>query len=132
MGANSLQLCLTFCNPVDCSPSGSSVHGILQATILEWVAILSSRGSSRPSNQTSVSCGSCISGMFFTNEPPGKTSLIIQCVNCISIKLLKLNEIYGYNNFILTQQNYVIQCDKVERKQFLNWESYTLNTDWSF
>ena len=40
------QLCLTLCNPVDCSPLGSSVHGILQARILEWVAISSSRGSS--------------------------------------------------------------------------------------
>ena len=38
--------CLTLCNPVDCSPPGSSVHGISQARILEWVAISSSRGSS--------------------------------------------------------------------------------------
>ena len=35
----SLQLCLTLCDPMDCSPSGSSVHGILQARILEWVAM---------------------------------------------------------------------------------------------
>ena len=40
------QLCLTLCDPVDCSPPASSVHGILQARILEWVAISSSRGSS--------------------------------------------------------------------------------------
>ena len=40
------QSCLTLCNPVDCSPPGSSVHGILQARILEWVAISFSRGSS--------------------------------------------------------------------------------------
>ena len=39
------QSCLTFCDPMDCSPPGSSVHGILQAKILEWVAISSSRGS---------------------------------------------------------------------------------------
>ena len=37
--AKSLQSCLTLCDPVDCSPPGSSVHGILQARILEWVAI---------------------------------------------------------------------------------------------
>ena len=42
----SLQLCLTLGNPMDCSPPGSSVHGILQARILEWVAMTSSRGSS--------------------------------------------------------------------------------------
>ena len=41
-----LQSCPTLCGPMDCSPPGSSVHGILQARILEWVAISSSRGSS--------------------------------------------------------------------------------------
>ena len=50
------QLCLTLCDPVDCSPPGSSVHGILQARILEWVAISFSRGSSRPRDQTCVFC----------------------------------------------------------------------------
>ena len=42
------QSCLTLCNPTDCSLSGSSVHGIIQAVILEWVAISFSRGSSQP------------------------------------------------------------------------------------
>ena len=42
------QLCLTLCNPMDCSPSSSSVHGILQVRRLEWVAIPFSKGSSRP------------------------------------------------------------------------------------
>ena len=50
------QSCLTLCDPVDCSLSGFSVHGILQARILEWVAISFSRGSSRPRDQTWVSC----------------------------------------------------------------------------
>ena len=49
----------TLCNPTDCT-----VHGILQARILEWVAYSFSRGSSRPRNQTGVSC---IAGGFFTN-----------------------------------------------------------------
>ena len=39
MHAQSLQSCLTLCNPMDCSPPGSSVHGVLQARILEWVAL---------------------------------------------------------------------------------------------
>ena len=43
-----LQSCLTVCDPVDCNPTGSSVHGILQARILERVAVLSCRGSSQP------------------------------------------------------------------------------------
>ena len=45
-----------FCDPMDCSPPGSSVHGILQAGILEWVAVSYSRGSSRPRDRTCVSC----------------------------------------------------------------------------
>ena len=49
------QSCATLHNPVDCSPPGSSVHGILQARILEWVAISFSRGSSQPRDQTQVS-----------------------------------------------------------------------------
>ena len=49
------QSCPTLCDPMDCSLPGSSVHGILQARILEWVAIFFSRGSSRPRDQTQVS-----------------------------------------------------------------------------
>ena len=44
--AKLLQLCSTVCDPMDCSPSGSSVHGILQTGTLEWIAMPSSRGSS--------------------------------------------------------------------------------------
>ena len=58
------QLCLTLCDPMDCSPPGSSVHGILQARILEWVAIPFSRGSYQPRNPTRVSC---FAGGFFTS-----------------------------------------------------------------
>ena len=55
MCAKSLRLYLTLCNSVDCSPPGFSVHEILQARILVWVAMPSSRGSSRSRNQTRVS-----------------------------------------------------------------------------
>ena len=57
------QSCLTFCDSMDCSPPGYSVNGILQAKILEWVAIPFSMGSSQPRDQIWVSC---ISGRFFT------------------------------------------------------------------
>ena len=50
------QSCPTLCNPTDCSPPGSSVHGILQARILEWIAICFFRGSSQPRDRTWVSC----------------------------------------------------------------------------
>ena len=55
MHAKSLQSHLTLCNPMDCSLPGSSVHGIVQAKILEWVAISSSRGSSQPRDRTHIS-----------------------------------------------------------------------------
>ena len=61
MSAKLTELCLTLYNPMDCSPPGSSVLGILQTRILEWVAIFSSRGPSQPRDQTSVSYASCIS-----------------------------------------------------------------------
>ena len=58
--AKSIQLCVTLCNPIVCSPSGSSIHGILQARILERVALPSSRASCGPRDQTHVSCTSRI------------------------------------------------------------------------
>ena len=67
--AESLQSCLTLCDPMDCRLPGSSIHGILQARILEWVAMPFCRGSSCPRYQTLVSC---ITGVFFTTEPPRK------------------------------------------------------------
>ena len=57
------QLCPTLCDPMDCSLPGSFVHGILQTRILERVAILFPRGSSRPRDWTWISC---IAGRFFT------------------------------------------------------------------
>ena len=62
----SFQLCPTLCNPMDYSLPGSSVCGIFQARILEWVAISFSRGSSWPKDQTHVSYVSCIGRWVFT------------------------------------------------------------------
>ena len=57
------QLCPIVCDSMDCSPPGSSAHGVLQAGILEWVAMPSSRGSSQSRDRTQVSL---ITGGFFT------------------------------------------------------------------
>ena len=57
------QLCPTLSKPMDCSPPGSSDHGILQVRVLEWVAIPFSRGSSQLRDQSQVFC---IAGGFFT------------------------------------------------------------------
>ena len=74
-GAKSLQACLTFCSPTQCSPPGTSVLGIFQARILEWVAMSSFRGSSWPRNQTCISFLLHWQAGFFTTVPPGKPFL---------------------------------------------------------
>ena len=79
MHAKFLQLCPTLCDSVDCSPPGSCVHGILQARRLEWVALPSSRGSSRPRDRTPVSRVSCTASIFFTTEPQGEEAHSCTC-----------------------------------------------------
>ena len=59
----------TLCDPMDCSPLGSSVHGIFQARILEQVALSYARGSSQLKDRTHVSCVSCLAVGFFTIAP---------------------------------------------------------------
>ena len=76
--ARSLQLCPTLCDPMDYSPPGSSVHGIFQARILEWVAISSSRGSSQPGIKPA---SPALAGEFFTTEPLGKPLSKIYVIN---------------------------------------------------
>ena len=71
------QSCPTPCDPTDCSPPGYSVHGILQARVLEWTAIPFSRGSSWPRDQTRASC---IAGRFFTIWATGKTNSWGSCL----------------------------------------------------
>ena len=66
------QSCPTLCDPVDYSPPGSSVHGILQASILERVAMPSSRGSSRPREPTRISCVSCTGRQILCHGAIGK------------------------------------------------------------
>ena len=65
--------CVALCDPMDCSPPGFSVHGIVRTRILEQVAIASSKGSSPPRDRT---CISCIAGRFFTAEPVTQPAVI--------------------------------------------------------
>ena len=83
------QSCPTLCNPMDCSPPGSSVHGILQTRILEWVAISFSRGSSQPRDRTQMFC---VAGRFFTiwatREAPVFSKIhIIFSLNSVLLKV---------------------------------------------
>ena len=64
-----VQSCRLFCDPMDCIPLGSSVHGISHVRILEWVAISYSRGSPWPKDRTHVSC---LTSIFFIKATPEK------------------------------------------------------------
>ena len=66
------------CDPMDCSPSGSFVHEIFQATVLEWIASFSSRAFSQSRDWTCISWVSCMAGRFFPTEPRGKRSPQLQ------------------------------------------------------
>ena len=99
------QLCLTLCDLMDCSLPGSSVHGILQTKILEWVAISFSRGSSWPRNWTHVSH---TAGRFFTIWATRKALSI------------------PYTIFIwlpnwLSGKEYACQCRRHKRHLFCPW-----------
>ena len=94
------QLCPTLCDPVDCSLLGSSVHGILQTRILEWVAIPFSRGSFQPRDWTQVSY---IAGRFFT---------------IWTIRKAQKFRVWVLKNY--TNQNISLNCHIL---QFLKWHA---------
>ena len=64
------QLCLTLCDPMECSLPGSSVHGIFQARMLEWVVIYYSRIYHRPRDQTQTLVSPAVAGRLFTTVLP--------------------------------------------------------------
>ena len=79
-----VQLCLTLCDSMNCSPPGSSVHWNFPAETLELVAISSSRGSSQPRDQTLISC---IVGRFFTAEPQRKPNSVSKQTAVIHLRI---------------------------------------------
>ena len=80
------QSCPTLCDPMDCNLPGSSLHGILQARVLEWVAISFSRGSSRPRDRTRVSC---IPGRCFNLWATGEAHIALHTPNYLLSRILQ-------------------------------------------
>ena len=100
------QSSLTLCNPMDCSPQGSSAYGIFPARILEWVVIPFSRESSQPKDQTQVSC---IAGRFFTIRDTGKP------YNCMWVyNYLRLRRWFS-------GKESTCQCRRCRRLEFDPW-----------
>ena len=126
------QLCLTLCDPLDWSPAGSSVHGILQARILEWVVMPSFRGSSWPRDQTHVSYISCLAGRFFTTGTNWEAPVLVDVEICVggiqwrdTVGEMKAGKWKGLNYFIITygqmSTTFINICKT--RLHLLTWDS---------
>ena len=114
--AKLLQSCPTLCNPIDYSLPGSSVHGILQARILKWVAMPFARGSSRPKDRT---CDSCLlrcqegSLPLVSPEPPQPNCEFQIELNSLPYKsqwksVFLLRKHFGENYFSLASFSYIL------------------------
>ena len=112
--AKSLESCLTLRDTMDCSPPGSSIHGLLQERMLECLPVPSFSGSSWPKDQTQVSWGSYIAGIFFTTKPPGKTILLSKNVSISSnfmtvvLKWPYLSSYLSSNQYMTWQADFII------------------------
>ena len=84
------QSCPNLCDCMDCSPPGSSVHEILQARLLEWIAIPFSRGSSWPKDQTQFSC---IAGRFLTIWVTRETRSLYNRYNIYNLSLVQFSSV---------------------------------------
>ena len=114
--AQLLQSCLTLCHPMDWSPPGFSVCGILHTRVLQWDAMSSSWGSSQPRGWTWVSY---ITGRFFTVEPLGRLCHIVtQHKNGGPLDTYTLASLHYLSVFRITEFNY-IYIDKIK---FLSWK----------
>ena len=103
-----VQLCQTLCDPMDCSPPGSSVHGILQARTVEWVAISYSRGSSRLRDRTHVTCIFCTGRWFFITSTSWEALYLLQvCSNCLFL-LESIFVVYAFLGIYLFHLSYLL------------------------
>ena len=124
------QSCPILCNPLDCSPPGSSVHGILQAGILQWVTISFSRGPSQPRDWTQVSF---IASRCFTSELLGKPNVLNTILKVKNRKLYEYRmvvsavyphdlvydwELWFFALSRITREYHTTYCQPGERSQF--------------
>ena len=126
------QSCPTLCNPVDCSPPGSSVHGTLQTRILEWVAISLFRGSSLPRDWTQVSR---IAGRHFNLRATREAQE--SCVNipfhkcCLKVSVSlhpfwTLSVMFVFAN-LMSKPDVLVKSDNIivqERPYLRRWDDY--------
>ena len=110
--------CVTLCDPMDCSPPGSSVHGILQARTLEWVAVPSSRGSSRSRDWTCTSYVFCIGRQVIYHQcclgsplnSIQRNQILINQMNTPQLVFLPKYILYPRNVALVLQAFTVLKC----------------------
>ena len=125
------QSCPTVCNPMDYSLPGSSVHGIFQARILEWVAISFSRGSSQPRDGTHVSCISCSGRQILTTAPPGKADdwwsvlFVMEAGSlCTRSPPLTFLNPHGTDYWCICVLRDLVLCFTIHGDEFIEWCDY--------
>ena len=91
-----LQSCPNLCHPMDCNPPRSSVQGILQARILEWVAVPSSWGSCQPRNQTVSLASPALAGVFFTTSATWEAHFSVKLCGLSIEKKTKYLNVYVF------------------------------------
>ena len=101
------QSCLTLCDPLDCSLPGSTIHGIFQARVLEWVAISFSRDLPDPEIKPRSLASPAFAGGFFTTEPPGKPRILRASSKS---KYLPEAHVSGTQTFLYLPGEPVINC----------------------
>ena len=89
--------CPTLYDPKDCSPPGSSVHGILQARTLEWVAVFFSGDLPAPGIEPMPPVLPSLAGGFFTTEPPGKITIFLDKKALVLVFLLQFLHLYVFH-----------------------------------
>ena len=116
-----IQLCLTLCDPMDCSLLGSSVYGIFQVRVLEWVAISFSRGSSQPRDWTWVPCivGRCFT-IWATREV--RSLLMNYCFDiCSWYSTLRNNFLFEYYIYWIKSYFCMFKCWNL-----VKWNNYSI------
>ena len=121
--AKSLQSCPTLCNPMDCSPPGSSVHGILQARILEGCHALLQGDLPNPGIELAYLLSPALAGGFFTTSATWEA--LARCSQAVSTSLNM--DIPRRGRRVLILRNSSQNCEKLEEKEdgcFLMWGGY--------
>ena len=93
------QSCLTLCDPMDCSPPGSSVHGILLARTLEWVPCPPPEDLPDPGIKPTSPSSPALAGAFFTDEPPGKPRILWGALKCQCLGFSRISEVRTFGGW---------------------------------